>query len=199
MQKENKKYCKQIEIEIKARVSDKEKVLAVLNSIAEFKKKYFKKDFYYAKRESIKTNTIDIKELIRLRLENGSYTFCKKIRNIVNSTEVNEERELKFSKRRARDIIKFLDTILDYQLLIVKEKKGKSFKYKGALIELSSIKNLGDFVEIEIIEDDTSSIDLESRIRNLKNILSDIYLNENDIETRPYLDLFLNIDKKSDR
>lgn len=175
-----------IEIEIKAYVKDLKSVLDFLYKNAKFKKKYFKKDIYYAKSEEIKKGDINLNNCIRLRTEHGGYTFCAKRRNIIKGAEVNEEREIKVSKKRARFIINFLSSLQNYEEYIKKEKKGRAFSYKNALVEVSSIKNLGDFIEIEFLNCEESK---ENQIIKLKSILKDIGIEENDIETEPYINL----------
>ena len=83
------------EIEIKAYVRDFENTLSFLYKNARFKKKYFKKDIYYAKKDDILNDDIKLKNCIRLRVEHGGYTFCSKDRKLIDGVEVNDEIELK--------------------------------------------------------------------------------------------------------
>ena len=174
------------EIEIKAHVKDLKSTLDFLYKNAKFKKKYFKKDIYFAKIDEIKNGNINLNNCIRLRTEHGGYTFCAKRRNIIDGVEVNEEREIKVSKKKSRFIINFLSTLQNYEEYVKKEKKGYAFVYKGALVEVSLIKNLGDFIEIEFLNSQKST---EEQIRELKSILNDIGIKESEIETEPYLNL----------
>ena len=175
-----------IEIEIKAYVKDLKSTLDFLYKNAKFKKKYFKKDIYYSKIEEIKTQNINLNNCIRLRIENGGYTFCSKIRNIIDAVEVNEEREIKVSKKKSKFIINFLFLLQNYKEYVRKEKKGYAFYYKNALVEVSSIKNLGNFIEIEFLN---SLESIENQIKELKLILKDIGIDESYIETKPYINL----------
>ena len=179
------------EIEIKAYVKNLKSTLDFLYKNAKFKKKYFKKDIYFAKIEEIRSGKINLNNCIRLRIEHGGYTFCAKIRNIIENVEVNEEREIKVSKKKSKFIINFLSSIMDYKEYVKKEKKGYAFKYKNALVEVSSIKNLGDFIEIESLNYEET---MENQIKELKSILKEIGISESDIETEPYIKL---LDKKS--
>ena len=179
------------EIEIKAYVKNLKSTLDFLYKNAKFKKKYFKKDIYFAKIEEIRNGKINLNNCIRLRIEHGVYTFCAKVRNIIENVEVNEEREIKVSKKKSKFIINFLSSIMDYKEYVKKEKKGYAFKYKNALVEVSSIKNLGDFIEIESLNYEET---MENQIKELKSILKEIGISESDIETEPYIKL---LDKKS--
>jgi len=133
------------EIEIKAYIENVKSTLDFLYKNAKFKKKYFKKDIYFAKNSEIKIGNINLNNCIRLRIEHGGYTFFSKIRN-----------------------------------------KGYAFKYKNALIEVSNIKNLGDFIEIEFLNNEES---IENQIKELKSILKEIGIEESSIETEPYINL----------
>lgn len=172
------------EIEIKARVKNIKSVLDFLYKNAKFKKKYFKKDIYYSVHNSIKNNDVNIDKCIRLRMEHGGYTFCTKTRDVVEGVEVNIEREIKVSKRRSNFISNFISDLLCYVEYVRKEKKGYAFVYKNALVEVSNIKTLGDFIEIEFMNLD-KPVDIQ--IKELKDILYDIGIDEKDIETTPYI------------
>ena len=174
------------EIEIKAYVKNYESVINFLYQNAKFKKKYFKKDIYYAKEKSIKEGNIKTSDCIRLRIEHGGYTFCSKERELIDGVEVNKEREIKVTKKRARFIINFLSSLQKYKEYVRKEKKGSAFIYKNALVEVSKIKNLGDFIEIEFLN---SNETIENQIIQLKSILSEIGISDKDIETEPYINL----------
>lgn len=174
------------EIEIKAYIKDFEKVLNFLKDNAKFKKKYFKKDIYYAAEKSIKEGNIKTSDCIRLRIEHGGYTFCTKKRNIINGVEINDEIEIKVSKKKARFIINFLSKLQYYKEYVKKEKKGYAFIYKNALVEISKIKNLNDFIEVEFLN---SNETVENQIIQLRAILNEIGIDENCIETEPYINM----------
>lgn len=168
------------EIEIKANVSDKDKLLSLLLEKAKFKKKYYKKDIYYKKNQIV----FDINECVRLRKERGSYTFCAKTRNMTDGIEINDEREMPVTKTKAKTIIRFIEDVLCMKEFVVKEKKGRAFTYKNTLIEISSVKGLGDYVEIEITDESKVEGD---KVFFLKSILREFDISENDIETAPYI------------
>ena len=94
--------------------------------------------------------------------------------------------EIKVSKKKSKFIINFLSKLQNYKEYVRKEKKGYAFVYKESLVEVSSIKKLGDFIEIEFLN---SSKSTEEQITELKSILNDIGIEESEIEAEPYLNL----------
>lgn len=171
------------EIEIKARVYNKLALLDFLHENAKFNRKYFKKDFYYAKDEI----DFNINECIRMRLDRGGYTFTSKNRSLDNGVEFNIERNFSCTKHKSKVIITFIKNVLGMSLYVYKEKKGRAFIYKNTLIEVSNIKGLGDYIEIELL--DNVKIDISDRAKFLKDILFELSIDEKDIETRAYIDL----------
>lgn len=172
------------EIEIKARI-DYGKAESFLKENAKFKKKYFKKDIYFAKEQSDNIN-----EMLRLRKERGGYVFTAKTRKMVEKTEINDEREISVSRRASKNILSFIKEVLGYEEYVKKEKRGKAFIYKGVLVEISKVKGLGEFVELELLNSEKTQ---EEQIRLLKEVLSDLSLSESDIEEKPYVKMLKEI------
>lgn len=179
----------QPEVEIKLRLKDFASALQWLKNNAVLKNKFFKKDIYYAKKCNIEKKSVIIDECIRLRIENGGYTFCTKVRNMNDGVEVNIEREEVFSKTRSRDIIKFIHSILGYSEYVKKEKKGKCFFYKNTIIDISKVSGLGDFLEIEMLD---SNLSIDEQIKHIKSIMLELGLGESDVEITPYIVLLSN-------
>ncbi len=174
------------EIEIKANVIDKKSLLDFLYKNAKHKKKYYKKDFYYG---TFTNGLFDVDNCVRIRLEHGGYTFTSKARILDEGIEFNIERNMLCSKKQSKLIIKFLQQILQMRLHVVKEKKGRAFIYKNTLVEVSTVKGLGDFVEIEILENCLEDID--DKVLFLKQILAELSIDEKCIETSLYIDLLV--------
>ena len=57
---------------------------------------------------------------------------------------------------------------------------------KNALVEVSKIKNLDNFIEIEFLNSDST---VEEQVSKLKSILNEIGIDEKDIETEAYINL----------
>ncbi|MBI4978184.1 MAG: class IV adenylate cyclase [Spirochaetes bacterium] len=167
-----------VEIEIKAHVRNPGQVSDYLQSNAKFVRKYYKKDMYFRRSSD---DTID--SLVRIRQDRGGHIFTVKQRAMLNGVEVNDEREMKVHKKDARKYLTMLTTLLGYEPYVTKIKKGRAYRYQNTLIELSEVKGLGWFVEIEIIADEKPD---DSTILKLRAILGELGIPETDIETRPY-------------
>ncbi len=174
----------QSEVEIKLRLKDFPSTLQWLKNNAVLKKRFLKKDIYYAKKSSIEKQSVMLDECIRLRIENGGYTFCTKVRDMSDGVEINIEREEIFSKKRSSDIVRFIHSVLGYSEYVKKEKKGKCFVYKNAIIDISKVSMLGDFLEIEMLDSDLS---IDEQIKHIKSIMLDMGLDESDVEVTPYV------------
>lgn len=132
-----------MEIEIKARFSDKEKVEARLKNIkAKEEKKKHQIDEYYnhPQRDTRKTN-----EYIRLRLspasKEGVFAYHLNLRN-----GVNKEYEVKVDDV---DTFKKILELSGFQLLGIIDKKRKAYTFKNFTITVDEVKDVGNFVEVE--------------------------------------------------
>lgn len=177
------------ELELKARVDDAERVKRFLNEHATFKRTFFKKDIYYAPKNDDAPTRIT-----RLRFEHGARSFTVKRREIVNGVEINEEREKAFGKNEARVIVRFLETVLGYEEYVRKEKKGRAYRYNGVTVELSSVKGLGDFVELEALD---SGLPKEEQIALVYALLAELGIPKDRVEPAPYITLLRNAELRS--
>lgn len=186
------------EIEIKARVSNRDAVIEVLNNKATFVQAVVRDDEYWA-------NTRSGKPKIRIRKElcNGKteffLTYKKKERHSEENgsiIEVNDEQET--SILDPAPLISFLkDSNCSLQLKKHKEVMDWSLPVKDipeapdltATFELCKIPPLGDFLEIEIISP-SAEPDLVKKIHaKLEELLLLAGLNSSDIEPRYYSQL----------
>jgi adenylate cyclase class 2 len=133
-----------VEIEIKATFEDKEKLIKSLKSIgAEQEKAKHQIDEYYnhPSRDMRKTN-----EYIRLRYKSGDDkgVFAYHV-NI--SDGVNNEFEVP-----VEDIKTFKKILegLNFPLLGVIDKKRETFKFEDFIITIDEVKDIGNFIEIEM-------------------------------------------------
>lgn len=165
------------EIEIKLRISDEFSLRRALVKIADFNKEYIKKDEYYIKDDFV----------VRIREDYPETYVTYKTRKIENSVEVNQENEMTVSSKKI-----FLDLLkeMGYKEYYKKTKTGYSFKtIEGIIFDVSKVNDLGTFLEIEkVVEDE---IDTSKVINELKSIMTQLNLSEEQIETKSYAKLIL--------
>lgn len=167
-----------MEIEIKATFEDKEEVIKSLKSIgAEQEKTKHQVDEYY---NHPVRDTRDTNEYIRLRYKfgenNGIFAYHVNI-----SDGVNKEFEVP-----VEDITTFKKILegLSFPLLGVINKKRETFRFEDFVITLDDVKDIGNFIEIEL-EGEESEIDskkarcielLEKLNISKKNVCKGIWL-----------------------
>lgn len=168
------------ELEIKAWVyeDNKEDVLFFLESKANFKRSIVKKDIIYSENNK---KQIDF----RIREINDKFFVTQKVRNFSkNGAEINDEVEFEISNKK--EFIIFMEN-LGYCELYRKEKKVDQYYYNSMLIEYVEIKNLGKFLEIEILSEEKDLQENENKILDVFKICK----LEKNIEKKPYF-LLLN-------
>lgn len=166
-----------LEIEIKAWVDDFDDILQRLKERYNFVKEFHKDDRYY---RGIDHST-DESRGIRIRKQGDEYIVTYKERSHQDKVEVNLEKEIIIDDR---DNFEYILNALGYKPEIEKVKVGYHFEESGINIELSTIKGLGDFIEIEIIEDDETNID--DAKKKIFKILDELCISREKIEDRYY-------------
>lgn len=185
------------ELEIKAYVDDRTSLVKRLNEIAIYKGHVTREDFYY-RREGVKTYPLRI----RKETQNGICKILltykrKKIRKGKDNIdiEVNDERECVLSSSDVLEAF-FEDNKVD--LYLKKEKIVDDWEYKGhievlgdykATLELCTIPNLGDFLEIEILSNENNENILQNVHKELERLLEMSGISKSRIENRSYAQL----------
>ncbi len=136
------------EIEIRIKVQDSEPLLKFLEKNGSFKSEKYQRDEYFtpAHRNFIKAKPI--KEWLRLRKEEGKYSLDYKNWHYGSDGKAFhcDEYEVRFDDLdKARIILK----ALDFEPLIVVDKKRKTFLFKDYEIAFDCVEGLGDFIEVE--------------------------------------------------
>jgi len=183
-----------IEIELKARVNNPEKTKTILCNLGTYCYSYEKKDSYW---------TFPEKDTVRLRIRSEEKTFpngestlvcianCKS-REMYGEIEVNNEQEFNIT-----DIDAFEEILNQLGLKpdIKKEKSGLTWKLDRktgnipVLAELSEVKGLGWFIELEIISNTKDKYTLEENRSHLLELLELLHIPRDAIEKRPYSEL----------
>ncbi|HZK19278.1 MAG TPA: class IV adenylate cyclase [Treponemataceae bacterium] len=188
------------EIELKARVKNKEETTHIINSFATQKNHITRHDVYWILninsqppvivriREEITENENITKQIfVTYKRKKLQFDTTNK------AIEVNEEFECIIHNRKS------FETILEdsgYSKYLSKNKTVDSWKYGKANIELCTIDTLGDFLEIEILSKKNDEKTVLMHRKELLHILTKSGLHHNDIENRYYSEMLKNIKKE---
>ncbi|CEM61520.1 class IV adenylate cyclase [Treponema phagedenis] len=195
------RQSKMQEIELKARVHDREDMRLKILHNAKFNTAYIKKDSYWC----LKT------QCIRIRVQESTGTpqhvfITQKEKKIEDNIEVNTELEFELFPQSLAAFTLLLQNI-GFTRKLTKEKHTQSFTSKIPCVlegktyplhvELSNIPPLGDFIEIEILipQTECSPSLIEKAKQFIKHFFTQLGLSEKDIEPRPYSALLQQTEK----
>ena len=187
------------EIELKAHVTDKEKLIQRLNEIADYSGSVIRNDTYW-KKDGIE---------IRIRRENfagpenasGPQPTVSTAENILITykrkslrtnedgvpVEVNDEKECTVSS--AEPLEAFL-TDSGFIVSLKKHKEVSDWKHSsGTTLELCTVPPLGDFLEIEILSPTDDELTVQKSREKLEELLALAGIPRNQIEKRYYSEL----------
>jgi adenylate cyclase class 2 len=184
------------EIELKAWADDPQAIRAKLDSIAEFQGSFEKEDAYWFPMitEKKRGNHLPASGL-RVRKEIFTSPEGKSTKNIHvtyktkemrHNIEINDEKE--FDVSNAPEFEEFLAR-LGLEKRKSKSKKGYSYKYQGLTAELTEVKSLGWFAELEILTDNNRSETINAARVQLLDLLAKIGIEKDKIETRYYTEM----------
>jgi predicted adenylyl cyclase CyaB len=123
-------------LELKIKVDSHTKLLNLLKKMkAEYKGELVQKDVYYKVK----------KGLLKLRVESGTYTLIKYLRDEKGKRWSNYE----LLKLEGKNPEKYLRDIL--KVVTVVEKKRKLYLHDNTRIHLDDVKRLGKFLELETL------------------------------------------------
>lgn len=184
------------EVEAKAHVADRAKVIRILNETARYLGSVHKKDCYYKNADGIKPR-IRIEEpwsTGETSLPNPAktqilFTYKRKELRKTESgkvLEVNDEKECTLSSPEALDTL-FTDA--GFELYLQKEKFVMGWQDGKAHIELCTVPPLGNFLEIEIMSESDEDSAVEMLRRQILAIFERTGIGEEQIENRYYSDM----------
>ena len=184
------------EVEAKAHVADRAKVIRILNETASYLGSVHKKDCYYKNAQGIKPR-IRIEEpwpTEESPLPNPAKTQIlltykrKEVRKTATGKilEVNDEKESSLSSAEALDAV-FKDA--GFEIYLQKEKFVMGWQEGEAHIELCTVPPLGDFLEIEIMSDSNEDSAVEVLRQKIHAIFERTEIGEDQIENRYYSDM----------
>ncbi len=141
---------KNIEIEIKVRIEKSKPLVDFLEKNASFESETRQTDEYFSPPHRSFISVRPVKEWLRLRNDDGVYSINYKKWHFGRGGTAKYADE--FETRIADfEIVRKILEILNFQSLVVVDKKRKIWKYGDYEIALDSVKKLGNFVEIEYI------------------------------------------------
>ena len=172
------------EIEIKAHVSNPERVKALFVSHLGEGKTVKKRDHYFRRPgESV--------QALRIRSFDGVIEFTTKKTSSADGSENNEEYEFRAFPDQYDKALQFFHA-LGYEDFFIKKKDGWEWMDGRAHVELLSVNKLGWFLEIEILLPfDSSDRECEEARNEIEDIIRDAGLSSSDYESRSYREMIL--------
>lgn len=165
-------------LELKIKVDNPVKLLDLVEKInAEFKGELNQVDVYYR----IKNG------LLKLRLENGSQTLIKYLRNEKTGNRWSDYQLISLEKNDARE---YLKDILEEEAVV--EKKRRLYLYDNTRIHVDTVKGLGSFLELETLVINGKD-DAWKRFQKISGLLA---LKQEDEIRKSYRDLILEQKRK---
>ena len=166
-----------VEVESKIKIKDVRDARKQIKKIAKFVKIETKKDRYYSLNEDVYP-----KKSLRVRKKGKKVEVnFKQWLSYVKGVHAKKETEFEVS-----DLEGFFELIKDFgfKKWLMKEKKTELYRTKdGVNIELNYIRNLGWFIEIEILCRKKDVIKSRKKILELREILN---IKEREIERKGY-------------
>ncbi|MFH1694716.1 MAG: class IV adenylate cyclase [Patescibacteria group bacterium] len=153
------------EIEIQVRVSNVKPLLEFLDKEAEFKYENHQIDKYFTPADRNFTDVRPVEEWLRLRDSNGKYSINYKRWHYDDSGKSHYCDEYE-SKIEDIDQVDKIFSSLGFKSLTEVDKNRKVWEYEDYEISLDSVKELGEFVEIEYKaeEDDRDPADITAEM-----------------------------------
>mgnify|MGYP006313269527 FL=1 len=187
------------EIELKAHIYNREETIKILNTFANYVGFFQKHDSYYKLQKQNSNDFISVR--IRKELSKQEQNISEKIyltykqkelKNTSDGTkiEVNNEKECELSN--SETVISFLlDTgFCEY---LSKSKTVEKFSHQTpsgiATIEICTIPPIGDFIEIEILNDSNNESNVDNIRKEILSILEKCNIPQSQIEEKFYSQL----------
>lgn len=178
-------WVKLLEIEIKVKVENPEKIKGRLEALGfKFSKKENQEDTYFKSKFQSFEKTGEVLRFRKRGLLSGIITYKgPKLKSGIKARE-----EIEVNVDNSSETMKLLKK-LGCEPWITVEKERETYKYDEITVSLDKVKDLGHFMEIEIIiEGIQSKLRAEQQILNLLNRIG---CSKNLIERRTYLELIL--------
>jgi adenylate cyclase class 2 len=187
------------EIELKAHIYNRKETIKILNTFANYVGFFQKHDSYYKLQKQNSNDFISVR--IRKELSKQEQNISEKIyltykqkelKNTSDGTkiEVNNEKECELSN--SETVISILLDTGFYEYLS-KSKTVEKFSYQTpygiATIEICTIPPIGDFIEIEILNDSNNESNVDNIRKEILSILEKCNIPQSQIEEKFYSQL----------
>lgn len=141
------------EIEIQVNIEDSKSLLEFLQKNADFQSEKHQIDEYFTPAHRNFTGTRPVKEWLRLRDANGKYSINYKHWHYDESGKSHHCDEYETKIEDLAQVRKIFE-VLNFKPIVKVNKLRKIWVYRDYEIAVDSVKELGDFVEIEYIGKD---------------------------------------------
>ena len=177
-----------IEVELKLKVSDFDKIKEKLDNLCLFTGTFQKYDTYWhlfpkntGEHYGVRIRKLLSGNLDDIKKESNIVTY--KIKEVIDGIEVNEEKEFQVD-----DSENFTGLLCNLGLKATnsKIKKGYTYKKDFITVELCDVTNLGWFLEAEIILPEREQASITDAKNKLLEFVTKTGLKMTDIEEKPY-------------
>ena len=175
-----------VEIEAKAWVDDWEAVESALSEQYRFVREFTKSDRYFLFPGQEKPGPGLFASAFRVRTDGEKAYVTFKRKELRGDTEVNQEREFIVD-----DVAGFVDLAarLECREHFAKVKRGRHYEDGETTIELVHVEGLGDFLEVEIVLDQTDDDRASEMSESIRSVIVGCGIPPDRIERRPYMEL----------
>ena len=189
-----------VEIELKARLDESEPIKKRLSLLGTFLHSYEKHDSYWLL-ETGGGFTVRIRreKIIQNGTINETVLVTNKTKEIKDGIEINDEQEFSVSSAELFEKLLFHTGM---KLQMNKEKQGWAWHIpktakSPVLAELSMVKGLGWFIELELMTEDRSSKTIDICRKRLLSLLAELGVDREKIEDRTYSMLLAELSAKN--
>ena len=161
-----------IEIEIQVKIENSEVLLAFLEKNAEFQSEQHQIDEYFTPTHRDFLNKRPINEWLRLRSSNGKYSITYKDWHTDENGRGHHCDEYE-SEIESLNQLKKIFGVLNFKSMVTVDKRRKIWNYEEYEISIDTVKELGDFVEIEYKGKD-EQVDPKTITQEMIKFLKDI-------------------------
>jgi adenylate cyclase class 2 len=174
------------EVEVKAKLKSRQEVIKKLEAFGcKFSEELHQVDHVYFPEGLVFPPPIST-GVLRVRNQNNKYFFTLKISQSGRQDSI--ERELEISDgEMMMEIIK----LLKYQVAPAVDKKRIKTKYKDMVIEIDSVKDLGEFIEVEKIVTEENPEERKKIQRELADFIETLGVAKEDLLVNGKYDIML--------